>query len=166
MRSIISIPCAIALALALGMVAQSARRSRGEKHGPRVTGVGGFFFKAQHRAKFADWYRVHFGIAVEPAAKGENTPQFHPFEWREKNHPDRNGLTLLSIFPVDAEYFAPSSAAFMTNFRVANLDRVLAQLRQVGAKVDDKIDDGSNGRFSWAMDPEGNRIELWEPQGE
>jgi len=125
MRSINWIPCAIALSFVLGMVVQSARGSRGEKDGPRVTGVGGFFFKAQHPAKLADWYRVHLGIAFEPAAKGETAPQFHLFEWREKNHPDRNGVTVCSIFPVDTKYFESSSAAFMTNFRVANLDRVL-----------------------------------------
>jgi len=147
------------------MMVQSARGSRGEKDQTRVTGVGGFFFKAQNPAKLADWYRVHLGIALEAAGKGENAPQFHPFEWREKDHPDTVGSTVWSIFPADTKYFAPSGAPFMINFRVANLERLLAQLRQEGVKVDDKIDDEANGRFGWAMDPEGNRIELWEPNG-
>jgi hypothetical protein len=133
---------------------------------PRVTGAGGFFFKAQNPAKLADWYRTHLGIALEPPAKGDKAPQFHSIDWREKDHPNRTGLTVWSIFPADTRYFEPSKASFLTNFRVANLHRVLAQLRQEGVKVDDKIDDESNGRFGWAMDPEGNRIELWEPKRE
>jgi catechol 2,3-dioxygenase-like lactoylglutathione lyase family enzyme len=147
------------------MMVQSARGSRGEKDQPRVTGVGGFFFKAQHPAKLAEWYRVHLGIPISPAAEGENAPQFHPFEWREKDHPDTVGSTVRSIFPAGTKYFEPSKGSFMMNFRVANLDRLLAQLRQEGVKVDDKIDDESNGRFGWVMDPDGNRIELWEPNG-
>jgi catechol 2,3-dioxygenase-like lactoylglutathione lyase family enzyme len=166
MRSRIWIPCAIALSFALGMVVQSARGSRSEKDEPRVTGIGGFFFKAQNPAKLAEWYRVHLDIVLAPAGKGENAPQFSMFEWREKDHPDRLGLTVWSIFPADTKYFEPSKGSFMMNFRVANLDRVLGQLRQEGVKVDDKIDDESNGRFGWVMDPEGNRIELWEPKGQ
>lgn len=69
-------------------------------------------------------------------------------------------------FSERTKYFEPSRSSFMINFRVANLDRLLAQLRQEGVKVDDKIDDEPNGRFGWAKDPDGNRIELWEPRGE
>jgi predicted enzyme related to lactoylglutathione lyase len=167
MRSAIWIPCAIALSFASGMMVQSARGSRSEKDEARVTGVGGFFFKAQNPGKLGDWYRAHLGIALIPGGKGDNAPQFYPFKWREKDHPDTIGATVLSIFPADTKYFAPSNSSFMVNFRVANLDRLLAQLRQEGVKVDDKIvDDGSNGRFGYAIDPEGNRIEMWEPKGE
>ncbi len=167
MRSVMWISCAIALSFVLGMMVQSARASRSATDGTRVTGIGGFFFKAQNPAKLADWYRTHLGIALVPGGKGDNAPQFHPFEWREKDHPEQKGATVWSIFPADTKYFAPSSAPFMMNFRVANLERLLGQLRQEGVKVDDKIiDDGSNGRFGYAMDAEGNRIELWEPKGE
>ncbi|MGB8475453.1 MAG: VOC family protein [Candidatus Acidiferrum sp.] len=159
-------PCAIVLSFALGMVLQSARGSSEAKDTTRVTGVGGFFFKAQNPAKLADWYRAHLGIALVAAGKGENAPQYYPFQWREKDHPETIGATAFSIFPANTKYFQPSSASFMMNFRVANLERLLAQLKQEGVKVDDKIDDESNGRFAWAMDPEGNRIELWEPKGE
>jgi catechol 2,3-dioxygenase-like lactoylglutathione lyase family enzyme len=156
----------MAIGFLLGMMAQSAQGSLGDKDGPRVTGVGGFFFKAQNPAKLADWYRTHLGIALVPGGKGDNAPQFHTFEWRDKDHPDQKGVTAWSIFPADTKYFAPGSASFMVDFRVANLERLLAQLRQEGVKVDEKIDDESNGRFGWAMDAEGNRIELWEPRGE
>jgi len=80
MRSRIWIPCAIALSFALGMVVQSARGSRSEKDEPRVTGIGGFFFKSQNPAKLAEWYRVHLDIVLAPAGKGENAPQFSMFE--------------------------------------------------------------------------------------
>ncbi len=166
MKAGIWMPCAIALSFVMGMALQSARGSSGEKDEARVTGVGGFFFKAQEPKKLGNWYREHLGIALEPAGEGEHAPQYHPFQWRDKSHPDTVGATILSIFPADTKYFAPSNAPFMMNFRVANLERLLAQLRKEGVKVDDKIDDEANGRFCWAMDPEGNRIELWEPKGE
>ncbi|MDR3721656.1 MAG: hypothetical protein P4L00_08650 [Candidatus Acidoferrales bacterium] len=166
MKSEILIPCAIALSFALGMALQSARGSGDEKDMPRVTGFGGFFFKAQSPGKLGEWYRVHLGIALQAGGKSEHPPQFYPFEWREKGHPDTVGATVFSIFPADTKYFAPSNAPFMLNFRVANLERLLAQLREEGVKVDDKIQDDGNGRFGYAMDPEGNRIELWEPKGE
>jgi predicted enzyme related to lactoylglutathione lyase len=159
-------PCAIVLSFALGMVLQSARGSSVAKDATRVTGVGGFFFKAQSPGKLADWYRTHLGIALDAAGKGEHAMQYHPFQWREKDHPETIGATTFSIFPANTKYFEPSSSSFMMNFRVANLERLLAQLKQEGVKVDDKIEDASYGRFGWAMDPEGNRIELWEPKGE
>lgn len=166
MRSGIWVPGAIALSFVLGMVLQSARGSSDEKDAPRVTGVGGFFFKAQNPGKLGAWYREHLGIALEAAGEGEHAPQYYSFQWREKGHPDTLGATILSIFPADTKYFAPSNAPFMMNFRVANLGSLLARLRQEGVKVDDKIDEEANGRFAWVMDPEGNRIELWEPKGE
>jgi predicted enzyme related to lactoylglutathione lyase len=166
MRSRLWIPCALALSFVLGMVLQSARGSSDEKNEARVTGVGGFFFKAKSPGKLGDWYRAHLGIALQPAGKGENAPQFYSFEWRVKDHPETTGATAFSIFPAATKYFGPGGSQFMVNFRVANLDRLLTQLRQEGATVDDKIDDEPNGRFGWATDPEGNRIELWEPKAE
>ncbi len=166
MRSGLRIPCAIALSFALGMMVESARGSRAEKDEPRVTGVGGFFFKAQNPAKFAEWYRVHLGIAFMAGGKGDNAPQFGMFEWLEKDHPDQQGVTVWSIFPANTKYFEPSAASFMMNFRVGDLDRLLGELRKEGVAVDGETSAESNGKFGWAMDPEGNRIELWEPKGE
>ncbi|MGH9746603.1 MAG: VOC family protein [Candidatus Acidiferrales bacterium] len=159
-------PCAIVLSFALGMVLQSARGSSAANDAPRVTGLGGFFFKAQSPGTLADWYRTHLGIALVAAGKSERAPQFFAFKWREKDHPDTIGSTAFSIFPATTKYFEPSTATFMLNFRVANLEQLLAQLKQEGIKVGDKIDDDSTGRFGWVMDPEGNRIQLWEPKGE
>lgn len=166
MQSRIWVPCAIALSFVLGMVLQSARGAGDAKDEVRVTGVGGFFFKAQNPGKLGDWYRDHLGIALQPAGKGEQAPRFYAFRWREKDHPDTVGSTAWSIFPTDTKYLGPGDSQFMMNFRVANLERLLAQLRKEGVTVIDKIDDEDNGRFGWAVDPEGHRIELWEPKGE
>jgi predicted enzyme related to lactoylglutathione lyase len=131
-----------------------------------VTGVGGFFFKAQNPGKLGDWYRDHLGIALASAGKGEQAPRFHTFEWRAKDHPDTVGSTAWSIFPANTKYFGPGESQFMVNFRVANLEQLLAQLRKEGVTAIDKIDDEDTGRFGWAVDPEGHRIQLWEPKGE
>lgn len=120
-----------------------------------VTGIGGVFFKAQDPPRLAAWYRDHLGIL----AKEEHTD----FKWREKDQPDQIGRTVWSLFPSDTDYFGPASNAFMINYRVDNLERMLEQLRQGGVKVE-KVEDYEYGRFAWITDPEGNRVELWEPK--
>jgi len=160
------VPGIIALSFVLGMVVQSAHGSCGADQSQRATGIGGVFFKAKEPAKLGAWYRDHLGIALEPAGKGPNAMQYCVFKWREKDHSDTVGSTVFSIFPEGSKYFDPSTAPFMMNFRVANLERLLAELKSEGVTVDDKIEDESNGRFAWVMDPEGHRIELWEPKGE
>jgi predicted enzyme related to lactoylglutathione lyase len=122
----------------------------------RVTGIGGVFFKARDAEALRAWYRTHLGIEVQPWGGAS-------FSWREPGGPGREGSTVWSIFPSTTEYFAPSEAPFMINYRVANLTWILAQLRAEGCTVDDRIEDSEFGRFGWVMDPEGNRIELWEP---
>lgn len=122
----------------------------------RVTGIGGIFFKAKDAGKLRDWYRNHLGIEAE----GDGG---YTFQWREADAPDKVGQTVWSVFPDHTKYFEPSSAPFMINYRVENLDRVLEQLRAEGVEIDDRIEEYEYGRFAWIMDPEGNRIELWEP---
>jgi predicted enzyme related to lactoylglutathione lyase len=122
----------------------------------RVTGIGGIFFKVQDPEKLRSWYRDHLGI--ESAAQGG-----FAFEWREADQPEKTGQTVWSLFPSDTKYFDPGSAPFMINYRVDNLDVLLAQLRSEGVKVDEKIEEYDYGRFAWVVDPEGNKIELWEP---
>jgi catechol 2,3-dioxygenase-like lactoylglutathione lyase family enzyme len=124
----------------------------------RVTGIGGIFFKARDPKALAIWYREKLGVPLTDAAT------FSLFGWREREDPDRTGTTVWSLFRADSTYFAPSQAAFMINYRVRNLDRMLAQLRASGVRVDSKLVEEFNGRFAWVMDPEGNRIELWEPK--
>ena len=102
------------------------------------------------------WYREQLGIFSEDGHA--------VFPWREQERPDEAGCTTWAVFPEDTDYFGPSRPAFMVNYRVANLERMLAQLRQNGVAVD-KVEDYDYGRFAWITDPEGNRIELWEPKG-
>lgn len=127
----------------------------------RVTGIGGIFFKARDADALKDWYREHLGM--EPSADGAADGGV-AFQWREADTPERQGFTVWAPFRDDTQYFAPSEAPFMINYRVRDLDRMLDQLRAAGVAVDERIDEHANGRFAWAMDPEGNRFELWEPK--
>lgn len=119
----------------------------------KVLGIGGVFFKARDPKALAAWYSEHLGLPVErdqtygafvSAAAGEQA--------------------VWSTFPADTTYFGSGSTPFMFNYRVGNLDAMLAQLRAAGARVDKKVEDYGFGRFGWATDPEGNRFELWEPK--
>ena len=122
----------------------------------RVTGIGGIFFKAKDPKRLIAWYQQHLGLT--PAEGGAVV-----FEWREAASPDRKGITVWSPVPEQTRYFNPSAASFMINYRVENLDAVLAQLRREGVEVDSRVAESEYGRFGWVMDPEGNRIELWQP---
>jgi predicted enzyme related to lactoylglutathione lyase len=118
----------------------------------RVLGLGGLFFKAKDPHALAAWYRDHLGVPIE---EGQTYGTLVSEGAGEQ--------TVFSTFPATTTYFAPSEAPFMVNFRVRDLDAMLAQLRAAGARVDEKVEDHSYGRFGWAMDPEGNRVELWQP---
>lgn len=120
----------------------------------RVTGLGGVFLKADDPERMYQWYETHLGMARE-----EGMVLFH---WRQAQDPEKPGMTVWSFFPRDSKYFDPSKASFMINFRVADLDGLLAALRAEGVTVD-KREDSDYGRFAWILDPEGNRVELWEP---
>jgi hypothetical protein len=122
----------------------------------QVTGIGGVFFKVKDPKGMAAWYRTNLGIQ----SKGGYTD----FTWRDKDHPEEMGRTVWRIFPTNTTYFGQSSSSLMIDYRLANLDRMLEQLRTTGVKIE-KVEDSDYGRFGWIMDPEGNRIELWEPKG-
>lgn len=122
----------------------------------RVTGIGGIFFKARDPQALAAWYREHLGFEILDWGGAA-------FRWVGPDNPQGIGTTIWSPFPADSEYFAPSQAPFMINLRVADLHGLLAALRAEGCTVDDKVDESEFGKFGWVMDPEGNRLELWEP---
>lgn len=122
----------------------------------RVTGIGGIFFKADDPKKLRDWYAKHLAIPIEEWGGVA-------FKWREQEDPKREGYTVWSPFEKDTDYFTPSKKPFMINFRVENLDAVLDQLQSEGVTVDSKREESELGKFGWIMDPEGNRIELWQP---
>ena len=121
----------------------------------KVTGLGGVFFKTQDKAATAQWYREHLGIAGDDYG--------FAFLWRELEKPDARGYTVWSPFAQDSKYFAPSEKQFMINFRVHDLAALLKELRAAGVTVVGDIQDEENGRFGWILDPEGNKIELWQP---
>jgi catechol 2,3-dioxygenase-like lactoylglutathione lyase family enzyme len=122
----------------------------------RVTGIGGIFFKARDPEALRAWYREHLGLEIEDW--GGMT-----FRWHQPEAPDPDGATVWTIFPASSKYFDPSSAPFMINYRVPDLVALLDELRSEGCQVDDRTEISEYGKFGWLMDPEGNRIELWEP---
>lgn len=121
----------------------------------RVTGIGGIFFKAQDPQALSAWYGRHLGLPVTDWGGAS-------FQWAEDN-PGGSGTTLWTPFKADTTYFAPSRAPFMINFRVADLHGLLAVLRSEGCTVQDQVDESAYGKFGWVIDPEGNKVELWEP---
>ena len=124
-----------------------------------VTGIGGIFFKAEDPEKLGQWYRKHLGLDVEEYGGVTFREGAAPAE----SSPRRQAYTVWSPFAADTDYFAPSEKPFMINFRVTDLDALLAQLRREGVTVDERTEKSEFGHFGWAMDPEGNRVELWEP---
>ena len=122
----------------------------------RVTGIGGIFFKAQDPKALGEWYRKHLGIDVQDWGGAA-------FVWKGEHNPEGVGTTVWSPFKADTSYFAPSTAPFMVNYRVADLHALLAALRSEGVQVMDKVDESEYGKFGWVIDPEGNKIELWQP---
>jgi catechol 2,3-dioxygenase-like lactoylglutathione lyase family enzyme len=122
----------------------------------RVVGIGGVFVKARDPVALRAWYREHLGMNIEEWGG-------MAFNWNRPDGPGEKGTTIWSVFEEDSNYFAPSQARFMVNFIVADLHEVLAALREEGCDVDAKTDESAYGKFGWVMDPEGNRIELWEP---
>src|SRR5690348_2021252 len=117
----------------------------------KVTGIGGLFFRARDPAALGRWYRDHLGIALTPENYDE--PPWH----------QQAGPTVFAAFPQSTEYFGRPEQEWMLNFRVNDLDRMIAQLESAGIAV--KLDPQTypNGRFARLHDPEGNPIELWEP---
>jgi predicted enzyme related to lactoylglutathione lyase len=117
----------------------------------RVQGIGGTFVRARDAGALRAWYAIHLGV--------------QPEEWGGQAFVNRDGdQTVWAVFAADTDYFGKRSQQWMLNYRVRDLDAMLAQLRAAGAEVDDRIHEDENGRFGWAADPEGNRFELWQPR--
>lgn len=123
----------------------------------RVTGIGGVFFKStgDHKA-LAAWYEKHLGM--KPEAWGGVL-----LRWPE-DHASDKGVTVWHVAAPDTKWFAPSNASFMINYRVDNLDELLASLRAAGVEILKGPDADDNGKFAWIADPDGNKVELWEPK--
>lgn len=124
----------------------------------RVTGIGGVFFKAKDPKTLGAWYTQKLGIQFEKEGP------FSIFRWKDDKDATKQGMTVWSLFPATTKYFGPGTSSCMLNYRVANLDRMLAQLKKLGVEIDAKVEDDFNGRFAHIFDPEGNKIQLWEPK--
>ena len=123
----------------------------------RVTGVGGIFFKCNDPGKTRDWYRKHLGIQ-----SGEFGGVF---EWRlADGESEEKGHTVWNPFPKKTEYFDPGEKEFMVNYRVDDLEELLTVLEEEGVEIVGEMEEYDYGKFGWIMDPDGNKIELWEPK--
>jgi predicted enzyme related to lactoylglutathione lyase len=116
----------------------------------KVTGIGGVFLRAKDPQALLAWYAEHLGVPIS--------------EWGGQQFPwSAGGSTTWAVFRPDTDYFGPGDQAMMVNYRVGDLDAMLAQLRAAGVEVVDHVEEQEYGRFGWAVDCEGNRFELWEP---
>jgi predicted enzyme related to lactoylglutathione lyase len=122
----------------------------------RILGIGGIFFKSANNDQLSSWYREKMGI--------DHDQYGATFKWRSMDEPAKENLTVWSIFPASSDYFAPSQSAFMINYIVDDLDALLEKMSGAGVMIDPKREDFDYGRFAWVYDPDGNKIELWEPR--
>lgn len=122
----------------------------------RVTGIGGIFFKALDAAALRAWYQQHLGIDVQSWGGAA-------FDWTDAAGRPASGTTAWCINEAGGDSFAPSKASFMVNYRVADLRALVKALKEEGCNVLDKFDESEYGKFAWVVDPEGNKVELWEP---
>lgn len=118
----------------------------------RVTGIGGFFFKCKNPQEIRNWYNQHLGFDTNNYGA--------TFTWKDENGKDC--LTQWSPFQDDTKYFNPSEKEFMQNFRVENLEWLLEKLKEEGVTIIGDMETYEYGKFAWILDPEGNKIELWE----
>ncbi|HET6979035.1 MAG TPA: VOC family protein [Pyrinomonadaceae bacterium] len=122
----------------------------------RITGIGGVFFKTSNdRAALVAWYEKHLGMSLENFGGAI-------LRWPDDKANDE-GLTVWHVADKDSKWFSPSDSAFMINYRVDNLDEMIAQLRAGGVEIHQGPESHENGKFAWIMDPDGNKVELWEP---
>jgi len=122
---------------------------------PRVTGIGGIFFFSDEPEQTRTWYSENLGLEVNEWGSS--------FEFRNANRPDEINYLQWSPFKTGSEYFAPSKREFMINYRVNDIEGLVKNLREKGVTILDSIETYDYGKFVHIMDPEGNKIELWEP---
>lgn len=121
----------------------------------RVTGLGGIFFKTNDPNKTREWYKAHLGIESESWGAQFNS--------RDYDNPEKTGYSVWSPFKSNTTYFEPSEKPFMINYKVENLTELIKALKNEGIEIIGEMVDGEFGKFAWIMDPDGNKLELWEP---
>ena len=122
----------------------------------KVTGIGGIFFKCKDPKAVNEWYKKHLGLDISPY--GAN------FEWQQNDEPTKKGSTAWNTFAETTKYFEPSTKDFMINYRVADLEALVVELKKEGVTIVDKIETYDYGKFVHIIDMEGNKIQLWEPK--
>jgi predicted enzyme related to lactoylglutathione lyase len=122
----------------------------------RVTGVGGVFFKSKNPNELMAWYARHLGLRLEEWGGAL-------LKWPD-DKADDGGLTVWTVAAQSSDWFSPSDASFMINYRVDDLDALLSELRDAGVDIVKGPEAHENGRFAWILDPDGNKLELWEPR--
>jgi len=122
----------------------------------RVTGIGGIFFSAKDAPALREWYRTHLGIDVQAWGGAA-------FSWTDATGQPAGGTTAWNIADSATNPFAPGTARFMVNYRVRDVHALVGALRQEGCNVLGKVEESEHGKFAWVVDPEGNKVELWEP---
>jgi predicted enzyme related to lactoylglutathione lyase len=140
---------------ALGFVSLAPGDPPKAAEAPRVTGLGGVFFKTRDPKATADWYHTHLGLDAQGGA--------FAFQWRDKAKPDEVGYTIWTAFPETTKYFGTGDQTCMLNFRVADLTSLLAALKKEGVEIAGEMQEAPNGKFAWVVDGDGRRVELWEP---
>jgi catechol 2,3-dioxygenase-like lactoylglutathione lyase family enzyme len=131
-----------------------AANSSPEPQKGRILGIGGIFFKSEHPGPMREWYAKNLGLSDQGGGA--------TLQWRDKENPQQERTTVWSIFPASSKYFEPSQ--LMVNYIVDDLDALLDRLSKAGVKIDPKRQDEAYGRFAWIYDPDGNKIELWQPK--
>lgn len=147
----------VSISFCFGFAVKSiiTNKSVTENKTPRVTGIGGIFFKCKNPAQMREWYQIHLGL---------NTNKYGSvFEWRQGEDTTLKGFTQWSPFSEKTKYFEPSTKDYMINYRVENLDMLVEQFKKNGVTITDSVETASYGKFLHILDVEGNKIELWEP---
>ena len=157
MKNKILLAFVIAISFCLGFAFKSitVKGSNDVASLKRVTGIGGIFFKCKDPKKLKEWYKTHLGLNCDKYGT--------VFEWWQGADSTKKGFTQWSPFIETTKYFAPSTKEFMINYRVANMDALLIELKKEGVTITDTVEKADYGKFVHILDLEGNKIELWEP---
>ena len=155
MKRSIVIALALAATFCLGFASKTIISSNKNNKMKKVTGIGGIFFKCKDPGKMKEWYKTHLGLDTNDYGA--------TFEWREADDSTKKGSTTWSPFAETTKYFEPSTKDFMINYRVADLEALVEELKKERVTIVDKIETYGYGKFVHIIDPEGNKIELWEP---
>ncbi|MDD4993698.1 MAG: VOC family protein [Paludibacter sp.] len=157
MKKTLLIILALAASFGLGYAFKAATTNQTDNkpEQKKVTGIGGIFFKCKDPRKMRDWYKTHLGL---------NANQYGVvFEWYQGADSTQKGFTQWSVFSEKTTYFEPSTKDFMINYRVENIEALVAGLKKEGVTVVDTIETYDYGKFAHILDMEGNKIELWQP---